>query len=133
MASRAVVPSPSPATLEAVLVELAVLRRRVAALERMARTRATAPDHRLGPVLAMIYRFAHAAYWSASEMLHDAKRGDRELWCELDAIVGGDRGYASIRFGRWLERHERVDVDGLRLVRAKREAGAWLYCVQPVE
>ena len=63
-------------------------------------------------------------------MLEDARRADPDLWLALDALVG-PRGDPAIRLGRWLERHDGVECDGLRLRRVERTNGAWRYRVEP--
>ena len=119
--------------------ELQALRWRVERLERelqavvdqLARQRRTR-DSRLPGVLAMIHRFALAKPWSAAELLDDARHADRDLWGALDSLVG-DRGDPAVRLGLWLHRHVDADGDGLILTRVRKERGAWLYAVQPVE
>ena len=101
--------------------ELVALRRRVAALEAIVQfsRRRENVDARLGPLLALIHAFAGTTAWTVGELLEDSRRSDRDLWWALDAIVG-DEGNVPIKLGRWLQRHEGVAADGLRLERVAR-------------
>ena len=91
--------------------EVDVLRRRVAALERRSRNL----DSRHPATLAAIHRYVHAAVWTASELIEDARRGDDALWFALDELVVCDRKGAAIRLGLWLKKHLDRDADGFRL------------------
>ena len=115
--------------------EVAALRRELRELKLFVgqlALRRSNPDARLGDVLAKVYVFAHESTWTAGELLHDARRSDRVLWGHLDALVGS-RGDPAIRLGLWLQRHDGAEADGYRLERVHREAGTWLYRVEPVE
>lgn len=98
--------------------------------EELARALPRRPaDPTLALFLAACWAFSGGKAWTATELLADAAYGRvRDLLDALAAITG-DRGDPAKRLGRWLERHAGSEADGLRLVRVKREAGAWLYAV----
>jgi len=91
-----------------------------------------AADRHLAPFLAACWTFTNGKAWTATELLADAAYGRvRDLQDAL-AAIHGDRGDPAKRLGRWLERHAGREADGMRLVRVKLEAGAWLYSVTKV-
>lgn len=109
--------------------EVVALRREVrvltARVDQLCRRRENV-DVRLGPLLAMILPFTFGKPWTVAELFEYSRLGDRNLWWALDAVVG-DCGDPAKRLGRWLQRHEGIDADGLRLERIARENGSWLY------
>ncbi|MBK8689598.1 MAG: hypothetical protein IPN24_14665 [Betaproteobacteria bacterium] len=89
-------------------------------------------DPTLAPFLAACWAFSGGKAWTAAELLDDAAYGRVGDLLDALAAIHGDRGDPAKRLGRWLERHAGAEADGLRLVRVKREAGAWLYAVTKV-
>jgi hypothetical protein len=114
--------------------EVAVLRRRVVALERaVGQIRQRRPaDGRLGAILAAIKAFASSSAWTCGELVVDARRAAPELWMLLDAVSGG-RGDLAVRLGIFFKRQEGVAVDGLILERVQRELGVWTYRVKALK
>ena len=113
--------------------EVAALRRRVVALESVVahffrRPEKSNPDGRLGAILRMVFAFMLEKPWTAGELIEDARRGAPDLWIALDQITGS-RGDPAVRLGRWLQRHDGAEADGLTLQRVRQECGAWTYRV----
>ncbi len=88
-----------------------------------------AADRRLAPFLAACGAFSGGKAWTGAELLADAAYGRVRGLQDALAAITGDRGDPAKRLGRWLERHAGCEADGMRLVRVKQEAGAWLYAV----
>ncbi len=76
-------------------------------------------DARLGPFLSRCHEYSLSSWWSVTELLDDAGRDHRTDLLQCIAQITG-RADPARSLGRFLQRHEGIEVAGLRLEHAAR-------------